>query len=93
MKIIESRFWDMNDLRSACIRNDFYTCGNNEEYERLLLSIRKIEPSLENMQKVAEDILEHSEGQTLTNILWVLGNEVIRMSYRVYDDLGNELDV
>ena len=60
---------------------------------RLLLSIRKLEPSLENMQKVAEDILEHSEGQTLTNILWVLGNEVIRMSYRVYDDLGNELDV
>lgn len=93
MKIIETRHWNLHDLRSACISNHFYTCGTNEEYERLLLSLEELEPTLENMQKVAEDILEHSEDQTLLNIMWVLGNQVIRTSYFAYDDLGNEIEI
>lgn len=93
MKIIETRHWNLHDLRSACISNNFYTCGTNEEYERLLLGLEELKPTLENMQKVAEDILEHSEGQTLLNIMWVLGNQVIRTSYFAYDDLGNEIEI
>lgn len=93
MNIIEIRSWNMHDLRSACISNNFYTGGTNEEYERLLLSLDELELTLENMQKVAEDILEHSEDQTLLNIMWVLGNQVIRTSYFAYDDLGNEIEI
>ena len=44
-------------IRDSCIEHNFYTCGDNEEYEAMFQQARE-----ENdLEKTARDIVEHSE--------------------------------
>lgn len=60
MKIKEYRSWSVVDVRTMCIRRDLFTRGNNEEYSELFVMVQRLEPTLENMYKVASYIAEHS---------------------------------
>lgn len=70
MKIETIRKWNTSDIRSLCIRANYYTYGTNEDYENLFDFVRNNEPSLENVYHVAMDIVRHSNldshGQTET---------------------------
>lgn len=71
MKIKETRHLFWTDLRNYCIRNKYYTLGTNEEFEALynLLPRTQYHDGLredehvttEDLQKIAEDIMAHSE--------------------------------
>ena len=49
---------DIDDLRAVCIRNGFYTRGDNRAYTNMFELCRG--DDLETIQAVAEDIIAHS---------------------------------
>ena len=66
MKLKEIRMIDKCSLRQICIDNDFYTCGDNEEYDALLDMPYKKNREFRNLTnewilKIALDIAEHSD--------------------------------
>lgn len=54
---------DMNKVRTTCIRQNWYTRGNNEEYSHLLndMCAFEISQTEESIKAIAEDIFEHSK--------------------------------
>ena len=50
-------------LRQLCIDHDWYTAGDNEEYEHLLLDLagHKENLSTADIIEIAADIMEHSD--------------------------------
>ena len=44
-------------IRESCIEHNLYTCGDNEEYEAMFQQAREEN----NLEKTAQDIVEHSE--------------------------------
>lgn len=86
MKIIETNHWDADDVRCMCIRNDLYTHGTNRDYEAMFDIVRSNpHPTLDNIYQVADDINRHSEDQTITNIMFLLSNSVVRRFYDIED--------
>lgn len=41
--IIETRTLSMDDLRKLCIKNNYYTKGTIDEYDRFLTSVKGVE--------------------------------------------------
>lgn len=70
MKIKETRIMTMDDLRNLCIKENWYTCGDCEEYDNLLNMTkngwkrRNITANV--LYKMAIDIEQHSD---MTGIL------------------------
>jgi hypothetical protein len=57
----ETRKLYRDDLRQLCIRNNWYTCGNNEEYGKLLDTVDQCENvTTDVIASLAKNILEHS---------------------------------
>ena len=88
-KITVERQWSANDVYTACVRNDLYTCGDNEDYEAMLNSIDALEPTPENIYQVAKDIYDHSKNQTITNIMFILEKVAVNTFY--YIDGSDEI--
>ena len=44
-----------------CIKNDYYTAGDNEAYAKMLNFVDNNEPTTTNIYKVAVDIVKHSD--------------------------------
>lgn len=69
-----------------CISNNFYTCGDTREYSKMLEYVENSKPTLENIYAVAVDILDHTdpnEGQTITNIMCIIENTVVRTTFDI----------
>lgn len=88
MKESVKRVIDRSKVREMCIRHDYYTCGNCEEYEAMLNYVDEIDAdNIHEMKVVAENIFCHcavdkflseyncSEDEFKDNILWCLYNE------------------
>ena len=88
-KITFKREWNSIDVRAACIRNDLYACGDNEEYDNMLTLVDELEPTTENIYLVAKDIYDHSRNQTITNIMFILEREAVDTFY--YIDGSDEI--
>lgn len=87
MKIIETRHWNSLDVRAMCIREDLYTLGDDEEYTAMLESVEdRSYPTLDDIYRVAEDINRHSAAQTVTNIMYMLANSVIKSSFDIIEE-------
>lgn len=58
----ETRTISASNLRSLCIRKDWYTRGGNDEYEHLLLDLAEGKENLttDDIIQIAEDIAAHS---------------------------------
>lgn len=66
MKFVETRTLTASKLRSLCIKNDWYTCGDNEDYENLFDRLTDcygcpVHMTTEKLVEIATDIWEHSE--------------------------------
>ena len=48
-----------DDVRVLCIRKNWYTCGNNADYENMFKMCHNANTD-EDVYKIAEDILNHS---------------------------------
>lgn len=54
-------FFVFDDLRQFCIENDFYTAGNNKEYEAMLKrGVSKDGLTAEEVADLAKDITAHT---------------------------------
>ncbi len=58
----EIRTLSAYNLRELCIRQNWYTCGDNAAYEHLLydLAASKLHLTTEDIIEIAEDIVAHS---------------------------------
>lgn len=61
----EIRTMTAEELRSLCIRKNWYTCGTTEEYANLLSMVGEswepVDLTTEKLAVIAEDILMHSD--------------------------------
>ncbi|GAA0806679.1 hypothetical protein GCM10008910_45390 [Faecalicatena orotica] len=55
------------ELRNLCIKRNWYTCGNNEEYSHLLgdLAEDKENITTDDIIEIAQDIYEHSSKESM----------------------------
>lgn len=63
------------NLRALCIRQNWYTVGDNAEYEHLLYDLADSKPHLttQDIIEIAEDIAAHSDlqdGYDVAGIAW-----------------------
>lgn len=77
------RMWDSYSVRKACIGNNWYTAGDNEDYTKMLDLVDKLEPTTENLYTIARDIKEHSDDQTISNVMFCLEKDAISTFYTV----------
>lgn len=54
-----------DDVREMCIDFDFYTHGDNEDYEQMLHMCRGKEATTKLLEEIALDIMRHSELEKL----------------------------
>ena len=85
------RVWDADSIRDMCIRNNFYTCGSNEDYEKLMTYVTEHSPTTPAMFWVARDIFLHSKiedertaQERLGYILFCLELGAITTNFEVY---------
>jgi len=81
--ITEVRKWNSMSVRNVCVNNDLYTCGCNEDYIRLLDEVNLMEPTKENIYRVATDIVKHSDEQTVSNVMFLLANQAVTVSFAI----------
>ena len=71
MKYLERRTLHADDLRSLCIRKNWYTNGTNEEYwnlfRRLSENYMSAEMTTEKLVEIATDIYNHSDEADCTD--------------------------
>lgn len=77
-KITTKRFWSAMDVRALCIKNDLYTRGDNEAYSDMLAYVSTNNPTTEDLYMVAKNICDHSKGQSVSNIMFMLENDVVK---------------
>lgn len=82
-KITTKRIWSHSSVYTTCVCHNLYTRGDNEEYDAMLNSIDKLEPTPENIYQVAKDIYDHSKDQTITNIMFILEHDAVYTFYYV----------
>lgn len=73
----EKRAISMYDVRQACITYNWYTCGDCEEYDKMLTYVNNIDvATLDEIETIATDIKEHSDTDyEIKSIMFVLINE------------------
>lgn len=49
-----------DDIRSLCVVNELYTCGDNKEYMTMFEKCRK-GTDIVTVREVAQDIIDHSD--------------------------------
>lgn len=83
MKTTANRFWNTQQVRQACINNDLYTRGSNEDYIEMFDMVRELEPTTENLYLVAKNIADHSANQPITNVMFILENEAVFTTFEI----------
>lgn len=85
MTIKTTRTWNSNEVREACIRCDFYTMGDNKSYSAMLDRVDELEPTPEALYEIALDIVEHSDDQTVENVMFCLERYAVSTFYKIED--------
>lgn len=81
------RFWSMDKVRTVCINWNLYTCGDCKAYSHMLFDlVANLDPTPENIYIVAKDITEHSDDQTISNVMYLLERDAVETFY----DLGED---
>ena len=82
-EIKEEVQWSPETVRLCCMQNMLYTCGDCRAYDKMLDMVASMEPTLSNIYKVAKDINEHSNQNTIENIMYCLNKYAIRRFYEI----------
>jgi hypothetical protein len=62
------RVISMDKVRSICIANEYYTCGDTRDYSRMLNMVSDGEFTDSVLETVAMDIYNHSDVERFTGI-------------------------
>lgn len=87
--LLTTRKWDAEGIRSMCVSHHFYMRGTVAQYTDMLNYVKENDPTPENIYNVANDILNYTdpnEDQTVTNIMYIIENEVVRTSYEIKEN-------
>lgn len=84
MKITETQRLSMNAVRRMCIENNWYTCGTNEQYDRMLRKVNALSDiqiiTVNELYPIADDILAHSDTDLdVACIMCALGKKIVRI--------------
>lgn len=76
----ETRTITSERVRESCISHSLYTCGTNEEYEKMLTQVYKLSCTDEtvttkDLESIAFDIVLHSHDYNMQEIMFILANE------------------
>lgn len=83
MYLKETRRIDTDKVRAMCIRNDYYTRGTVEEYDRMF----KMCKMNFGVLGIASDILEHSDCEKLMHLCCATRTEVLEnICYEIIND-------
>lgn len=83
IEITEEKIWSARNVREACIKHNLYTEGSCREYDKMLDFVRENDFTPMNLFLVAEDICNHSEGQKITNVMFLINKEAVRTYYYI----------
>lgn len=61
MRVRQIRKIDESKLRNMCIKNNWYTVGNNEEYADMFKMCQRDNISTQWIYKIAKNIYEHTD--------------------------------
>lgn len=76
--------WNTSSVMRACIKNVLYTKGDNDEYAAMLDKVADSpSPTVYDLYAVARDIAEHSEDQTVANVMCILSNDAVTRSFEL----------
>lgn len=73
----ETRMISMYDVRTECIKNNWYTNGDCEAYDNMLTFVNSLEyATTDDLETIATDIKEHSTTDyEIETIMFVLAND------------------
>lgn len=81
----EIRRCNAEKLIRLCVRENWYTCGSNEEYNAMLDKVRNTENfTADDVVEIASDIVEHSEGiyaGDIENVMFKISNVACDIFY------------
>lgn len=69
-------------VREECIRNNWYTKGDNQSYEKML---DKIANDTFDIDDVAKNIYEHSSTTKTSNEIFEIIEAIVNMAYDIFD--------
>lgn len=82
-EIIETKQMDAESVRKCCIKNNLYTMGTCREYDEMLNKVSAEQYSLRALYETAKDICEHSEEQTIENVMYLLNRDAVITTYEI----------
>lgn len=82
------RSWSRMRVRMMCIDHEFYTRGDNEEYEAMLSFVDDSYPDTDNLWLVALNIRDHSRDDCppVTGIMYLLEKETVDTFYSLPEE-------
>lgn len=92
--IVLQERWSMDRVRNFCIEHDYYTCGDNDSYSKMLWYVEEHSknPTIDDLYTVAMDIMKHSDlgdSYEITTMLYYLQNECIKTFYYTLDEIDD----
>ena len=77
------RVWSVMSVLQTCVNNELYTLGDCEEYDQMFSVVENTEPTIENLFLVAQNIQQHSEDQTITNVMFLLERDAVTTTFEI----------
>lgn len=77
--------WD--EVRQLCIKENYYTRGNNAEYDYMLLTLCNDTETVDDVMKIAADIAEHSDTDKL---IYTYGIDEEQIAGMIAEQIINE---
>lgn len=77
-----------DEVRNLCIKENYYTRGDNEAYRNLLFTLcKKEDPTVEDIYEIASDIVDHSDTDRLQ---YECGEELDEIKRNIACNILNE---
>lgn len=77
--------WSSGSVYDLCKKYDLYTCGDCVAYAEMLDFVRDNEPTTKTLYMVAKDINDHSDNNTIENIMFLLSKYAVNRFYEIED--------
>lgn len=82
-EIVENKILDADDVRVCCVMHKLYTAGTCRAYDNMLNMTNEEDFSLNLLYRIAKDITDHSEDQTIENVMFLLNRDAVRTFYHI----------
>lgn len=103
MKIKEMKRININEVRSICIHNDWYTCGTIAEYDKMFEMCKAFKGTTKELYAIAKDIVEKSDmsryyksgltnNEVIENVMCFIANDATEISYEIVETVEDRIE-